>query len=163
MVGNQRQYGVYHVKNEMSLMLKSVYEKASQEWTQARDVEMSGLLYEVTTLLFLAQSSQQKFEKALKYIHEHYQETIRLDDLATAVCMSKYHFVHAFHELFGSTPIDYINKYRMEQAQYLLVTTRLPVSVVANKVGIGDQSYFARLFRNYTGYPPFEFRKEFTE
>ena len=154
---------VSYVNNEMSILFKTVYEKAAKGWTQKADVEMSCLLYQITTIMFGANENQKKFSGSIQYIHEHYQEVITLEQLAEASNMSKYHFAHSFHELFGSTPIDYINGFRMEQAQHLLLTTKHPISVVANEVGIGDRSYFAKLFRKYSGYPPHEFRKAFTE
>ncbi len=154
---------VSYVNHEMSILFKDVYEKASKGWSQKADVEMSCLLYQITTIMFCSTENQQKFSGSIKYIREHYREVITLDQLADAANMSKYHFAHSFHELFGSAPVEYINGYRMDQAQYLLLTTKHPISVIANEVGIGDRSYFAKLFREYSGYPPHEFRKAFTE
>lgn len=154
---------VSYVNSDMAILFREVYEKAAKGWTQKADVEMSCLLYRITTIMFASTESQQKFAGSIQYIREHYRENITLEQLADASNMSKYYFAHSFHELFGSTPIEYINRYRMEQAQYLLLTTGYPISYIANEVGIGDRSYFARLFREYSGYPPHEFRKAFTE
>lgn len=154
---------VNYADTEISLLLKNIYEIAHRGWNQKADVQISCILYQITTLLFVAEESQKKFEGSIKYIREHYKEEIHLDDLAKASNMSKYHFSHSFRKLFGCTPVEYINQYRMERAQGLLISTNYPISLIANQVGINDRSYFAKLFQKYSGYPPKEFQKAFSE
>ena len=46
----------------------------------------------------------------------------------------------------------------MEKARDLLINTRLPIRHVGEAVGCPDQNYFSRLFKNYTGFSPIEYR-----
>lgn len=161
---NKREHGnLSYVDSEMGLLLKDVYELANKGWNQRADVKMSCILYQITTLLFNTVENKIKFSGSIHYIRDHYMEEISLDDLAQASNMSKYHFARSFHEVFGCTPLEYLNRYRMERAQALLISTRHPISLIANEVGIGDRSYFARLFRQYSGYGPKEFQKVFSK
>lgn len=54
---------------------------------------------------------------------------------------------HAFRAAYGTTPVRYLNALKMEKARELLSTTDLPVAVVAQRCGIDNPTYFARLHR----------------
>ncbi len=54
----------------------------------------------------------------------------------------------------GMPPHSYILQRRLEQAQQMLRTTKLPLSEIALSLGFSDQSHLARHFRRMTGLPP---------
>ena len=56
------------------------------------------------------------------------------------------------------TAIDWIEIARLNQAKLLLKDRTIPISDVAGRVGVQDQSYFARFFKKKTGLTPSEFR-----
>ena len=78
--------------------------------------------------------------------------------LARIACVTKTYFIRLFKQEFSLSPIQYINKKRVERAQLLLFTTDLSVKEVAYHLGISDHSYFSRLFRKVAGITPKEYR-----
>jgi len=98
-------------------------------------------------------------ENAARYIRQNYARPIKLADIAAVVNFSPVYFGAVFRRVAGRTPIDYLNQTRVQAAQELLLSPTLSVAEVAQRVGIGDPSYFARLFKKYTGLSPREFRK----
>lgn len=58
----------------------------------------------------------------------------------------------------GETFTNYVNRKRMEQAAYLLSSTQMPVSAVAQSCGISDDNYFTKLFKRAKGMTPMQFR-----
>lgn len=56
------------------------------------------------------------------------------------------------------TAIDWIEISRLNQAKILLKDRTIPIGDVAGRVGVQDQSYFARFFKKKTGLTPSEFR-----
>ena len=58
------------------------------------------------------------------------------------------------------TMTEYVNQKRIENAQFLLVTTDLAVSVVGQRCGIQDDNYFTKIFKKYTGKTPREYRTD---
>jgi len=60
----------------------------------------------------------------------------------------------------GEKLTDFVARRRMEHAAYLLTSTKLTVSAVAQSCGISDDNYFAKLFKRHTGLPPSLFRQE---
>ncbi|KAB8133608.1 helix-turn-helix transcriptional regulator [Gracilibacillus oryzae] len=67
----------------------------------------------------------------------------------------------SMQKAFGSTPIEYLMKYRIEQAKMLLIQTSWKIATIAEEVGFGQTPYFTRQFRKFTGQSPSQFRKKF--
>ena len=60
----------------------------------------------------------------------------------------------------GYTLTNYVNMKRMDHAAYLLASTYMPVSTIAQTCGILDDNYFTKLFKRYHHTTPTRFRKE---
>jgi len=60
--------------------------------------------------------------EVLNYIQSHIDREIKVDDLASIVCVAKSHFIRLFTKNMGESPLAYVNKKKIERAQVLLVT-----------------------------------------
>lgn len=65
----------------------------------------------------------------------------------------------AFHQFFGMTAVEFVQRRRVELAASMLAGTELPASRIAHECGFADQSHLTRLFRRYTGVTPREYRR----
>ena len=83
----------------------------------------------------------------------------RLADVAKEIGTTPFHFSRAFNASVGIPPHRWLLKVRLEQAKTLLRCSNAIVSDIAASVGYGDPSYFARIFKKYTGCSPLDFRK----
>jgi AraC-like DNA-binding protein len=72
--------------------------------------------------------------------------------------MSRSSFKERFVQVYGETPIEFVTKVRLRLSAHLLVTTDLPVAVVAKSIGYASRSYFSRAFRAAYGKDPASFR-----
>ena len=63
-----------------------------------------------------------------------------------------------FKKETGKTLTEYVNGKRIEQAVFLLNSTRLQVQTIAQHCGISDVNYFTRLFKATLGKTPKEYR-----
>lgn len=104
-----------------------------------------------------ASTSIEKVTRILQYIDNHLSENMTVDELAKLVHFHPNYFIQFFKSVVGSSPIQYINKTRIEKAKHLLATTGMSVSEIAETVG-SQLFYFSKAFKNYTGYSPTEFR-----
>ena len=102
----------------------------------------------------------ERMRQVLNHIHEHITEDITVEQLANVACVTKTYFIRLFKQEFGISPVQYINKKKVERAQQLLYTTNNSVKEVAYRLGISDHSYFIRLFRKVAGITPQEYRKK---
>ena len=112
----------------------------------------------------IASSPYGKVIKAvLDHIHHHIDARLSLDALAKIADLSPTYFHKVFREAIGTTPNEYITRFRMELAKELLLSTDTPIYKVGQKVGIENAPYFSYLFKKYTGISPDVFRKRHTD
>lgn len=95
---------------------------------------------------------------ATDHIYSNFHTDVSLEELSKVSMLSKFHFLRAFRQAFGSSPHKLLNNVRMEKAKTLLVRSDLEVSEVGKVVGIRDSSSFSRMFRRETGVYPTVFR-----
>lgn len=120
---------------------------------------ISAVLYEMLTQLLVARPTDARIEAAIAYMRAHASESVRMEDLAQAACMSPYHFQRRFHKEMGVPPHLYLNRYRISQAKQLLATTDLPIATVAEQTGFSTPSHLSDTFRKITGMTPGEYRR----
>lgn len=101
----------------------------------------------------LAGARDPKIALALQAIHERYAAALDLDRLASAAGMSRTRFVERFRAVVGTSPHQYLTRYRIGVAQQLLAR-RVPVKAVAGSVGYATAAAFVRRFKEVVGVPP---------
>jgi len=98
--------------------------------------------------------------RALKtHIETHLDVSLRTKELAKLVQLSSFHFCRVFRVSFGNSPHGYVTRRRIERAQGLILTTKLPLGQIAVDCGFADQAHFTKLFRRLTGESPGEWRR----
>lgn len=107
-------------------------------------------------------SEQSKKSFALKpvleYIHTNYMKQTTMKELSDICHLSETHFRRLFLSIMGTSPLNFINTTRINQACVLLDTTDLPVLTIAEEVGISSVSSFNRNFHQIMGISPREYR-----
>ena len=94
--------------------------------------------------------------KMVGYIQSHYQERIMLEEIASAgaVCRSK--CCQLFREKLHSTPVNYVNRYRLEKACDL-IRDGSSLTDAAFSAGFQGLSYFSELFKKVYGIKPSQY------
>lgn len=98
--------------------------------------------------------------EAMRYVDEHIKRPISLREVAEYVHLNPSYFSVLFKEQTNLTFGEYVTRSRLQQAKSLLVTTNLPIADIAEAVGYQTAKYFIKLFKEYTGITPHQFRKE---
>lgn len=101
----------------------------------------------------------EKVRLAVLRFERMYHTGLNLKETAAILGKDVSHFSRRFHTEVGMPPIQYLNRYRIEQAKRLLTTSQKPIHQIAPLVGISDPDYFARLFRRITGNTPRAWRR----
>jgi len=86
-------------------------------------------------------------------------ETIRVEDFASALSMSKSSLQRKMQALFGMSVIEYITLYRLKAAARIMDSESVPVSEVGFRVGFTSHSYFSKCFKKQFGMTPREFKE----
>lgn len=95
-----------------------------------------------------------RLERVLKHLHEHYEEPLDVDQLATLANMSPSTFHRNFKQMTASSPIQYVKKMRLTRAKELLLDRGLKVKQAAAQVGYESPTQFSREFKRYFGESP---------
>ncbi|HBF15578.1 MAG TPA: hypothetical protein DDW30_07880 [Clostridiales bacterium] len=107
-----------------------------------------------------AQHISQSILRVCDYIHEHYTEPISEGMLAELVHLSVPYMHKRFVKEIGTPPIRYLNQYRIQCAQRLLLEESLTVTKIAEATGFIDPNYFCCVFQRFSGgLSPTEYRK----
>lgn len=105
-------------------------------------------------------NKQKRMRKMLLYIYEHYQEKIRLKDIADVVNISEGECNRCFQEMVNMSPIKYLIDFRLIRAASLLRNADKSVAEIAQMTGFSDSSHFIKCFREKYDLTPNEFRRQ---
>lgn len=97
----------------------------------------------------------------LNYIHEHYAQQISIEQLSDIAHMSQGHFTKMFYKFTSRTPMNYVIRFRLSKAAFLLINTDEKILHIAMDVGFNNLSYFLRTFKTYFGCSPTVYRKKY--
>lgn len=154
-------------------VLKSIEDgwQACVEETFAYEFRVRQALSELVILLHskIPATGSQPREKAmrdgerikamLQFIHEHYADELNTAIIAGSASVSESECLRCFHNTIGTTPIQYVRQYRLQQVCQLLTASTEKISDIAARCGFQDISYFTKIFRETKGMVPSEYRK----
>ena len=96
----------------------------------------------------------------LSWVHSHFDAELSTASIAASASISESECLRCFRRTIGTTPIQYLKQYRLQQAAKQLTETDRKVSDIAAGCGFQDMSYFTRGFREAMGCVPTEYRKK---
>lgn len=91
------------------------------------------------------------------FMDKYYSDKIELDKIAASACMSRFHYIRVFQQVYGMTPRQYLQDLRIEKARELLQKGH-SVTQVCFDVGYESLTTFSKVFKRGTGYPPKTYR-----
>ena len=97
-------------------------------------------------------------QAVIEHIHLNYYRNLTIDELAERAHLHPNYFIRVFKRHFGTSPIQYVNRKRIEEAKWILASTNLMLAEIGAKVGIPDVSYLSKLFKSSTGLSPTAYR-----
>lgn len=100
-------------------------------------------------------------EKVQDYIEKNYDGKITIEDLANLTGAGRRTFERRFKDATNNTPIEYIQRVRIEAAKKFFEASRKNVSEVMYDVGYTDTKAFRDIFKKITGLKPIEYRNKF--
>ena len=115
---------------------------------------------------FIMFNGQKKHEdepikQAQEFIEGNVTEKIFVDDLASRYAIGKRHFERRFKKATNNTPLEYIQRVKMEAAKKQLEDTRKNINEVMYEVGYSDTKAFRSVFKRITGLSPIEYRNKY--
>jgi AraC family transcriptional regulator len=98
--------------------------------------------------------------RAKEYLAANVAGDVLLADVAKACGLSRGHFAASFARSTGLTPHKWLQRYRLQKAQTMLLECSIPIAEIAILCGFADQSHLTRVFTRHVGMSPAVWRRE---
>ena len=108
-----------------------------------------------------AHGSDQRLDAALAFLHSNYLHPVSLGAIAFAASTSPSTIKRLFRAHLSTSMVELLIQLRVGHACHLLVSTDIPVGLVAGESGFSNPGHFFALFRRRHGMPPAEFRRRY--
>ena len=117
---------------------------------------------------FVIFNGQKKHEdepikKAQEFIEANISDKISVEDLASKFALGRRNFIRRFKKATNNTPVEYIQRVRVEAAKKNLEVTGKNVNEVMFDAGYSDMKAFRSIFKRVTGMTPIDYRSKFNK
>ena len=137
------------------------FRQYSQQEIQAYAETLEALSAYIQLKGMILATEQTDAQKLALYLDEHYMEKLSLASISRHLHIGRTKLCAIAKELSGGETLSYlIARRRIDAAKRLLLQSNMPISAVAESVGISDYNYFSKVFRSMTGTTPSTFRKK---
>ncbi|MBD0382647.1 response regulator transcription factor [Paenibacillus sedimenti] len=102
-------------------------------------------------------------QQAVLYVEANLQAPLGMREVANHIHLNPSYFSALFKEQTGFTFSEYVTRSRLQKAKELLLQTRLTIADVSEQVGYLTPKYFIKLFKDYEGISPNQYRKQAME
>lgn len=102
----------------------------------------------------------QSVSEIKKVIKNEYMNDIGLEEIADKVCLTPAYVSFIFKKETGSNLIKYLTDFRMQKAKEFLEKSNMKIVDISRLCGYQNQSYFNKLFKNYYGITPKQYREQ---
>jgi transcriptional regulator GlxA family with amidase domain len=155
--------GAYSFLNLVLFLIEKYYDKQTAIYCSKMfqiDIERD------TQSSFAIFSGQKKHAddeilKAQSYIEENYQEKISIKFLSNKFSIGRRNFDRRFIKATGITPLDYLQRVKIEAAKKSLENTRKTINEIMYDVGYIDTKAFREVFNRVTGMSPVEYKSKY--
>lgn len=100
---------------------------------------------------------------AQKFLEENYPNKISIEKLSSDLCIGRRSFDRRFIKATGFTPLDYLQRVKIESAKKMFETTRKSVSEIMYEVGYNDAKAFRDVFNRVTGLSPLGYKSKYNK
>ena len=155
--------GAYSFLNLLLYLIEKFYGRETAIWcSKISEIDFDRVDQNQFTI-FSGQKdhSDSEIKDIQLYLEENYSDKISIEALASRVSTSSRNFVRRFKKATHNTPIEYLQRLRIEAAKKKLESTTLQIQEVMFDVGYQDDKSFRTLFKRIAGLSPIEYRNKY--
>ncbi len=105
--------------------------------------------------------SDEAIKEAQEFIEGNYQERLNVEALAERFAISRRNFIRRFKKATYNTPLEYIQRVKIEAAKKRMEASTLNINQIMYDVGYSDEKAFRKVFKKYTGLSPIAYRQKY--
>ena len=173
----EKSSSAFYVKYLMLDIVKAIFQayetyneaiiwQAANDIMQSNDLKsMEGILEKIIDEMSeknadLLPDVSQSVSEIKRVIKNEYMNDIGLEQIADRVCLTPAYVSFIFKKETGSNLVKYLTDYRMQKAKELLEKSNRKIVDICRLCGYQNQSYFNKLFKNYYGITPKQYREQ---
>lgn len=159
-------------RQEIAVLLYQISDLCMKEQNDSLNFQLLGLVSQILSILCLKckykisdlgvnqQKDYERIRIILEYIHGHYKEPLKQQEVAKKFYFSRGYFASFFKKYTGKSFLSYLTEVRLVEAKKLLTETRKSVLNIALEVGFCDERRFIETFKEAYLMTPGNFRKK---
>ena len=155
--------GAYSILNFMLYIIERYFGRETAIWcSKVAEIEFDRRSQR-EFIIFNGQKehSDMAIRQAQDYIEDNYQEKLSVKQIAASVHLNTRSFLRRFKKATFNTPLEYIQRVKIEAAKKQLENTAKSIFQVMYFVGYNDEKAFRTTFRKYAGLSPKEYQKKY--
>jgi transcriptional regulator GlxA family with amidase domain len=122
-------------------------------------VKRSGLQEQYPETLQFQTKSVSRLSELTTWIISHLNEDLSVETLAARACLCPRHFFRRFKKVFRTTPADFVERLRLDEACHRLAISDNSIEDIAASVGFKTDRSFRRAFQRRLGVKPIDYRR----
>jgi len=155
--------GAYSILNFTLYLIERFFGRETAIWcSKVSEIEFDRIS-QSEFIIFSGQKehSDEPIKKAQLHIEKNYQEKLNVDALAQMVHLNARSFLRRFKKATSNTPLEYIQRVKIEAAKKKLESTAKTIFEVMYDIGYNDEKAFRTTFRKYSGLSPKEYQRKY--
>lgn len=155
--------GAYSILNFTLYLIERYFGRETAIWcSKISEIEYDRLSQN-EFIIFNGQKdhSDEAILKAQHYIESNYQHKLHVDDIAKIINLNGRSFLRRFKKATDNTPLEYIQRVKVEAAKKTLESTTKTILEVMYSIGYNDEKAFRNTFRKYSGLSPKAYQRKY--
>lgn len=112
------------------------------------------------SLFYFNKKDEKLVKEAIEFINQHYNQELRLSDMAEQAGVSYHYFSKLFKKVSGYNFKEYLTTVRVNKAKFLLKSTQVPITEISYACGFTEHKLLISAFKKICNMTPTKFRKE---
>ena len=155
--------GAYSFLNFTLYLIEKFYGRETAIWcSKVSEIEFDRM-NQHQFIIFSGQKEHddEPIKKAQLYIEKHFEQKLNIDEIAKMMNVTGRSFLRRFKKATSNTPLEYIQRVKIEAAKKKLESTTLNINEVMYDIGYSDDKAFRNTFRKYSGLTPMGYRNKY--
>ncbi|MEO5943025.1 MAG: helix-turn-helix domain-containing protein [Ferruginibacter sp.] len=157
--------GAYSFLNLMIYLVEKYYDRQTAIYcSKVFQIEMDRVT-QSEFVIFTGQKthSDEVVKNAQEYLENNLEQKISIENLSSRFNVGRRNFDRRFIKATGNTPIEYLQRVKVEVAKKSFETNRKTINEVMYEVGYSDVKAFREVFRKHTGMSPLEYKGKYNK
>ena len=155
--------GAYSILNFTLYLIERYFGRETAIWcSKISEIEFDRISQN-EFIIFSGQKehSDEPIKKAQHYIENNFEKKLNIKEIADMVHMNSRSFLRRFKKATANTPIEYIQRVKIEAAKKKLESTAETILEIMYGIGYNDEKAFRNTFKKYSGISPKEYRNKY--